>query len=75
MGMVSEDVKVADGCIIHSPLGGHEMLSARQQTTAAGEAGGGQAFRSTLHIVRVCTSYPRVVYREGEYWRVSCILC
>lgn len=28
MGTVSEDVEVADGCIIHSPLGGHEMLSA-----------------------------------------------
>lgn len=46
-----------------------------EQTPAAGEAWAGQAFRSTLLIVRICTSYPRVVYREGEYRGVSCILC
>lgn len=56
-------------CIIHSPLGGHEMLRAQPQTAAAGEAWGGQAFRGTLHIVS--WSYPRVVYREGDYQGAS----
>lgn len=50
MGMVSEDVKVADGCIIQSPLGGHEMLSAQNRHQQQGKLEQGR------HLGALCSS-------------------